>query len=95
MTKKSTKPKLTPPDLKQCQAEKPNGHTFMTLGGRPGLERCRTKPVWIAKEIKPGEDGQRGSMSLCNACRRVMERQMPGYATFERIQAKPQRTENL
>jgi hypothetical protein len=30
-----TEADLTPPDLKQCEAEKPNGHTFMTLRVTP------------------------------------------------------------
>jgi hypothetical protein len=60
--------KLTPPDLEQCQADRPNGYTFMTLGGRPGLERCKYKPTIIVKELKPGEDGQCGSMALCWHC---------------------------
>jgi len=64
-------PKLIPADRKQCQAEKPNGHSFMTLGGVPGHVRCKNKPVVIAKEIKPGADGQRGSMSLCEDCKKV------------------------
>ena len=46
--------KLTPPDPKQCQAMKPNLYTFMTLGGRPGHDRCTNKPVWIATEKKAG-----------------------------------------
>jgi hypothetical protein len=56
---------LIPPDLERCQAEKPNGHTFMTLGGSPGRERCKDKPTVIVKEKKPGKDGQCGSMTLC------------------------------
>lgn len=79
---------LTPPDLKQCQAEKPNGNSFMTLGGRPGMERCKNKPKWIATEKKPGPDGLTGSMSLCAGCRKVMEKQMPNYANFEKIRDK-------
>ncbi len=68
--------KLTPPDPKQCQAEKPNGHSFMTLGGRPGRERCTSKPVVIAKENKPGSDGKRGSMSLCSGCLAQLRKQL-------------------
>lgn len=80
---------LIPPDTGRCQAEKPNGNSFMTLGGSPGLERCRNIPLWIAREIKPGPDGQIGSMSLCRECRTVLERQMPDYATFEPIEGGP------
>lgn len=74
---------LTPPDRDRCQAEKPNGSSFMTLGGRPGLERCANRPTVVAAETTPGEDGRRGGMSLCADCLAVFERQMPaGYATF-------------
>lgn len=77
---------LIPPDTNQCQAEVPNGYTFMTLGGRPGRDRCRNKPTMIATEVKPGEDGRIGSMSLCDRCFEVFQKQMPaGTATFERI----------
>jgi hypothetical protein len=81
-----SKPELEPPDLKQCQAEKPNGYNFMTLGGRPGRVRCTSKPTVIATEVKPGADGLTGSMSLCDDCRAVMEKQMPGHATFSKIE---------
>lgn len=77
---------LIPPDLKQCQAEKPNGHSFMTLGGQPGLERCREKPTWIATETKAGKDGLIGSMSLCSECRDQLVKQLgDGFCTFEEI----------
>lgn len=78
--------KLIPPDLKQCQAEKPNGCTFMTLGGRPGMVRCENKPVTIATEVVPGKDGQRGRMSLCSECWGVMIKQLGAhYASFEPV----------
>jgi hypothetical protein len=57
---------LTPPDLEQCQAEKPNGLNFMTLGGQSRLERCTNKPTVVAYETYAGSDGQYGSMSLCS-----------------------------
>lgn len=63
---------LIPPDRKQCQAEKPNGYSFMTLGGTPGLVRCKNKPTVIAHENKPAEDGRKGSMSLCDECAKKM-----------------------
>jgi len=43
-------PDVEPVDLKQCQAEVPNGNTFMTLGGRPGRERCKNKPTVVVTE---------------------------------------------
>ena len=70
--------KLVPPDKNRCQAEKPNGHSFMTLGGHPGRVRCEAAPTVIAKETKPGKDGKRGSMSLCDSCLAVMVKQCGG-----------------
>lgn len=82
----SKKKKLTPPDPKQCQAEKPNGNSFMTLGGRPGMLRCENKPSVIVYENKPGVDGQKGAMSLCKSCLAVLNKQMPvGYVRVEAI----------
>lgn len=73
---------LTPPDHKQCQAEKPNGHSFMTLGGVPGMVRCTNKPTKLLTENTPGEDGQTGSMTLCDHCFSVFQKKMPAdYAT--------------
>lgn len=83
MDRKATK--LTPPDQKRCQAEKPNGVTFMTYGGRFEMVRCTNAPRWIATEIEIGKDGKRGGMSLCADCRAVLEMQMPRYATFRPI----------
>lgn len=74
--KKKDLPPLTPPDLKRCQAEKPNGHSFMTLGGVPGRVRCEDKPTVIVTEVVPGPDGRRGSMSLCHHCWAVALKQL-------------------
>jgi hypothetical protein len=75
---------LIPPDLGQCQAEIPNGNTFMTFGGVPGLVRCKNKPTYIAHE-PPRKDGKKqGSMSLCGSCLAVCSKQIPGV-TFEEI----------
>lgn len=80
---------LTSPDKERCQAEKPNGNTFMTLGGSPRLERCKNKPILIAIEVEPGKDGKRGSMSLCLECQLQLLKQLPpGYATFEKIEGE-------
>lgn len=70
------KQQLTPPDPKQCQAEKPNGHSFMTLGGIPGHVRCSEKPAAIVYETKEGADGLKGSMSLCDSCLNVALKQL-------------------
>jgi len=81
---KPKKVKLVPPDLQQCQAEKADG-SFMTLGP-VRRERCKNVPVVVAKERKPGADGQRGSMSLCTECRQVcIDRLGKGYASFTKI----------
>ncbi len=75
-----------PPDLVRCQAEKPNGHSFMTLGGSPGFERCASKPTVILTENTPGRDGHKGSMALCDACLAQFRKQMPAdFATIEPI----------
>ena len=74
---------MIPPDLKQCQAEVPTGGPFQ-LGGPSGKPRngyrirCCNKPVSLATEKKPGDDGQTGSMSLCLSCRDAMVRQTGG-----------------
>jgi hypothetical protein len=59
---------LIPPDLTRCQVEVPNGHSFMTLGGRPGRERCKKKPMFLVTEQLYGADGQRGAMTMCPDC---------------------------
>lgn len=94
--KKELKP-LVPPDKKRCQAEVPSGNSFMTLGGRIGLERCRKKPAYIAHEKKPGADGRQGSMSLCAECAEVFKKQMgEDYAELRPINltklTEPQQT---
>jgi hypothetical protein len=86
MSKKTTElAPLTPPDLKQCQAEYSNGVNFMTFGGRRQMIRCTKKPKWIATEIEPGEDGRRGAMSICVNCRPHMEKKMPRAISFTKI----------
>jgi hypothetical protein len=81
---------LEPPDPKRCQADVP-GNGPLTMGGEIGdprnvyRVRCKNKPRWIATEKKPGPDGQVGSMSLCDECAAVMEKQMPGHASFALI----------
>jgi hypothetical protein len=68
---------LIPPDLERCQAEKPNGHSFMTLGGVPGLERCKNKPTMVITEKVAIDSRGKGSMSLCDGCHAQFVRQMP------------------
>jgi hypothetical protein len=78
-SKKKLKP-LILPDLTRCQAEKPNGNSFMTLGGKPGLERCKDKPTVIVTEAVPGSYGRRGSMSLCHHCWSVALKQLGAFS---------------
>lgn len=81
---------LIPPDLNQCQAEKPNGVTFMTLGGKFKMERCTNKPLYIATENVAGKDGLIGSMSLCEDCKDVFIKQMgSNFATIVPIKTEP------
>jgi hypothetical protein len=78
---------LTPPDLARCQAEKPR--SFMTLGGDlHERDRCSEAPTVIVTERKPGADGQRGSMSLCDACLAVAKKQL-GATSFTVRRVKP------
>lgn len=70
------KTELIPPDLKQCQAMKPNGHTFMSFGGIPGRIRCEEKPTVIITEKEQQGDGKKGSMSLCVECLEQAQRQL-------------------
>jgi hypothetical protein len=69
--------KLIPPDKTRCQAEKPLGAFRM---GGPAFERCHNRPTQIVRERTPGRDGRRGSMSLCDECRVVFDKQV-GAAT--------------
>lgn len=59
---------MIPADTKQCQAEIPNGESFMTLGGRYKLVRCKNVPSVTVFETIPGIDGLMGSMCLCAPC---------------------------
>lgn len=80
--------KLIPVDKKQCQAEKPNGYNFMTLGGVPGRVRCTNAPSAIITETELGKDGQRGSMSLCQGCWLVAAQQLgPDAFTSRHVDA--------
>lgn len=81
------KTKLIPPDKDRCQCEVLGG-SFMTLGPRQ-WERCPDKAVYIAKEKQAGDDGQRGSMSLCEKCaNRMLSEFGPKFATLEKIKRK-------
>jgi hypothetical protein len=78
---------LTPPDLARCQGEKVERAPF-ALGGTHRRTRCSNTPTVVATERKPGADGQRGSMSLCEECRAALLRQAgDDFAIFEPVAA--------
>lgn len=86
---------LTPPDLKQCQADVPGNGPF-TMGGEIGdpkngyRVRCKNTPSWVATESSPGKDGECGSMSLCDQCKDEFIKQLgPSFAYFSRIGRQP------
>jgi hypothetical protein len=80
------KEKLIPPDINQCQADKPNGNTFMTFGGIPKMVRCRNVPEFIAMENNPKRNSERGSMSVCRECSQILIEQLGlTFATFKTI----------
>ena len=82
---------LIPPDRERCQSYKPNGESAWTLGGGHRMVQCKNRPVFIATENEPGEDGAIGSMSLCQECLVVFHKQMGvDYATLT-----PINTENV
>jgi hypothetical protein len=81
------KKKLTPPDKKQCQGLHLDG-SFMTLGPRSWV-RCTSKPTVIVTEKKSGEDGQKGSMSLCAPCKeKLIQQRGKGFFTEKTIKKK-------
>ncbi len=71
---------LTPPDRDRCQADVPGNGPF-TMGGPIGdpkngyRVRCGNKPTVIVTEREFGQDGQRGSMSLCEGCLAELHKQ--------------------
>lgn len=75
---------LTPPDLKRCQAEFPHFNAFVMGGPTTTWTRCEKPPTWIVKETKPGADGRKGSMSLCDDCKVACAARMSSIA-FEPI----------
>lgn len=79
---------LIAPDRSRCQAEVSTGVNAFTLGGhlREARVRCNNVPTCIAKERKPGSDGLRGSMSLCDRCKsKIIEQLGADYAAFSAL----------
>jgi hypothetical protein len=93
-TKSKPEPKsLTPPDFQRCQAIQSNGVNFMSFGGRREMVRCGKVATMLATENKPKpSDGQIGSMTVCDECFAVMQRQVPpGTVTYRRITKEERR----
>lgn len=86
-TTKKRKP-LVPPDRVRCQAEIQEGGSFMQLG-RHAFQRCESVPIVIVREVNPGRDGRRGSMSLCQSCLDAFKQRFPDWAkTFKVTEIK-------
>jgi hypothetical protein len=84
MAKKAKK--LIPVDRKQCQAEKPCGNNFMTLGGCVGqMERCTSKPTVIITELKAGSDGRKGRMAVCEGCLAQYKKQNDNWRELVKV----------
>lgn len=64
---------LIPPDYSRCQAEMQVYLPFIMGGNVHQWVRCDTKPRWLAEEKKPGPDGQKGSMTLCDNCKKKLK----------------------
>lgn len=81
---------LIPPDPKQCQADKPNGASFMSMGAFPALVRCSNVPSVIITETMPGKDGLIGSMSLCQECLEVAKIRLQNSFQITQIETQKQ-----
>lgn len=76
---------LDPPDFARCQGMHTTGSP-LAIANPVRWVRCKNKPVVLASENAPGEDGMQGAMTLCNDCLAVFQKQMPaGVATFKVI----------
>lgn len=80
--------RLIPPDVNRCQTEWTEYKPFIMGGNVNQKFRCEAKPVWLATEKELGSDGQRGSMTLCDEHRKIMEIELPNFATFEILPRK-------
>ena len=70
-------------DLNRCQGKKRN---MNTASGNPAWERCTETAKWVATEIEPSPTGVTASISLCEACKQLVEEQLPPNSlTFQLI----------
>ncbi len=87
-----------PVDLKQCQADIPTGQGPFTWGPYTPYRRCTNVPTKIITETKRGDDGQTGSMSVCDECWQIAFDQMPAnfFVTTKIVAAeKAKESDNL
>lgn len=63
-----TASKIAPTSTAQCQVEITPAHGPFVLGPPPKPARCTNKPVAILVEKTPGDDGEKGRMSVCSHC---------------------------
>jgi hypothetical protein len=79
------KRELVEPDPERCQTMIRQVSPWRL--GIPAWERCRNKPVWIATEVKPGDDGRRGSGSMCQSCADQAKKMLgEDFLTFKAIE---------
>lgn len=76
--------KRIPADPDRCQAMQKSG-SFMTLGPREWI-RCSNPPTVITSELRVDpEDGETGSMSLCDGCLVVFKERFPEWRAHYRV----------
>jgi hypothetical protein len=87
MTKPAKKPlkPLEPVDHARCQADVKSAYNPWIMGGDVGGKwgRCKNKATWYVREVKPGSDGRRGAMSLCDSCKPICDGRRGAEVTFE------------
>lgn len=78
---------LIKPDYLQCQSEITSYHPFILGGKCQETKRCINQPIWLASE-KESKDNEIGSMTLCEECKVVCEKQMKNKVTFKKLGEK-------
>ena len=72
-------------DLERCEAEITTQNPF-GMGDSKKIERCSNKPTTVLTEKEKGEDGLKGSMSLCDSCLEVAKKELDmDMFTIEKI----------
>ncbi len=58
----------------------------MSMGGVPKRVRCTNKPTMLLTETTPDEHNRVGSMTVCDECFAIFQKQTPpGAATARRL----------